>query len=194
MSQQAGISRQGSNAVAVVGLVLAVPLWPLGAILSAIGLVRANRLGGAGRTLGIVGLALSLLVGAGSITFVAMRGHKSVDVGCSPAEAQVTALRNSVATYKTEIRSAESSNDSTAAMEDIDSLVVELESEGNQFRQAESTAVSADLRKADETMVTDLAAVVADYRATEDNGQSDQIGADSTTVMNDAGKVDAFCG
>jgi hypothetical protein len=43
-------------------------------------------------------------------------------------------------------------------------------------------------------MATDLATVIADYRAIEDTSQgSPQIGTASSTVMNDATKIDGLC-
>lgn len=187
-------TRRNSNAVAVVGLALAVPVWPLGASLSFVGLVRSGKLGDAGRTLGIIGLVLSLLVGTGSITLLALSLHKSVDHGCVNAEVDVTAFRNSVQTYKSEIQTAETSDDATLANEVIDALVNDLMSDENLFEMAASAAAALSLRHADSTMATDLATVIADYRAIEDTSQgSPQIGTASSTVMNDATKIDGLC-
>lgn len=195
MSEQSEIpARRNSNVVAVVGLALAVPVWPIGAILSVIGLVRSGRLGGAGRTLGIVGLVLSLLVGAGSITLLALSGHKSVDPGCLNSEAYVASFRNSVQTYTAEIKTDETSGDTALIDEDIDPLVNDLMSDGNLFGSAAAEATSANLRNADTTMSADLAKVTSDYRAIEDTTEgSPQIGTDSDTVMNDAAKIDGLC-
>jgi hypothetical protein len=49
------------NAYAIIGIVLAVLIWPLGLIFSIIGLVKSKARGGSGKTLSIVGIALSAI-------------------------------------------------------------------------------------------------------------------------------------
>lgn len=153
-----------------------------------------RRRGGTRRTLVIVGVALLLAVGAGSITFLALRGHKSVDPGCLDAQSVVASFRDSVQNYESEIRTAEDSSDRTLIDEDIDELVNYLTSDGNLIQQAQSATVSASLRSAESTMAGGLARVVADYRAIEDTSQgAPGIGTDSGAVMNDAAKIDELC-
>ena len=48
------------NVYAIIGVVLAVLIWPLGLIFSIIGLVKSRKRGGRGKILSIIGIVLSL--------------------------------------------------------------------------------------------------------------------------------------
>lgn len=188
-------SRPKSNAVAVVGLVLAVPVWPLGAILSLVGLVRSGKLGGTGRTLGIVGLALSLLVGAGSITFLALHRHKFVDPGCVSAKASVTAFRNTVLTDEAAIQKDRADGNTALVDNDIYGLVNDMISDEALIRKAQDAAALADLQNADSTMDGDLLTVITGYQALQrgDVSQTTQTEDASGAALADADKIDALC-
>ena len=188
-------SRPKSNAVAVVGLVLAVPVWPLGAILSLVGLVRSGKLGGTGRTLGIVGLVLSLVVGTGSIAFLALHRHKFVDPGCVTAKAGVAAFRNTVLTDEAEIQNARADGNTALADTDTNGLVNDMISDEALIEKAQAAAALADLQNADSTMDGDLLTVITGYQALErgDVSQTTQTETASGAVLTDADKIDALC-
>jgi hypothetical protein len=64
----AGTVRPRLNVAAVLGLVFAVVFWPVGLVLSVIGLVKARRRQERGRGFAITGLAVSLIAAAVTIT------------------------------------------------------------------------------------------------------------------------------
>lgn len=187
--------RPNSNPVALIGLVLAVPLWPIGAILSLVGLVRSGKLGGTGRAFGIVGLALSLLVGTGSIAYVALHRPKYVDRGCPTAESAVKAFRNTVLTDQAQIEKDRADYNTTLTNIDINGLVNDMITNEQQLSKAEPAAASADLQNAVDTMDTDLLTVITGYQALQqgDVSQTDQTQTASGAVLTDADKIDGLC-
>jgi hypothetical protein len=62
------------NKAANAGLVLALLFWPLGLVFSAIGLARAKALSGAGRTVAVIGLALSVVFCGVTVAVVSLSG------------------------------------------------------------------------------------------------------------------------
>ena len=57
------------NGYAVTGVVLALPIWPLGLSFSIIGLVKSRTRAGSGKVLSIIGIVLSLIVAGPTIAF-----------------------------------------------------------------------------------------------------------------------------
>ena len=187
--------RQGSNTVAVVGLVFAVLVWPLGTILSLSGLIRSGKLGGAGRTAGIVGLVLSLLVGAGSTAFLVLNHHTPVDPGCVTAEAGVTAFRTHVTTDQAAIQNAEALDNETLLDTDIDGLVNDMITDEGVIHKAAPAATSVELQNADSAMDSDLQTVITGYQALQqgDTSQTTQTTTASSAVLTDATTIDGLC-
>ena len=184
-----------SNVVALVGLVLAVLAWPVGLVLSVIGLVRSSKLGGAGRTVAIVGLCVSVLVGAGSIAFIALNQHAAVDPGCVSAEAGVKAFRSTVLTDQAAIQKDEADQNQKLVNVDIYGLVNDMITDEKLVAKATPAAKTADLQNAVSTMDSNLLEVITGYQALQqgDTSQTQQTTVASTAVLDDATRIDGIC-
>lgn len=184
-----------SNVVAIVGLVLAVLAWPVGLVLSVIGLIRSGRLAGEGRVVSIVGLCLSVVIGAGSITLVTLLQDKAVDPGCVSAEAGVKAFRGSVATDQAAIQQDEAAQNQQLVDNDISGLINDMISDEKLVAKSTPQARTAVLRNATGTMDTNLLAVITGYQALQkgDTSQTQQASLAATAVMDDAAQIDGLC-
>jgi hypothetical protein len=129
-----------TNGLATAGLVLGIlPTGPVGLIFSILGIVRAGKVGGVGRTKAWVGLVLSILWIAGYIAGgVAVLGSDTVKnaVTCSQTEVRVTALGK---------KSQADASNPTAFKKDLQDIIDELNSSANKMADAKK---ASDMRKA----------------------------------------------
>src|SRR5215467_1451120 len=93
-------AKQG-NGFAIAGIILAIFVPLLGLIFSIIGLVKSGARAGAGKALSIVGIVLSLVVGAGAAIAVALVANSVVhstaaDPGCITAEHDATQMGSTI--------------------------------------------------------------------------------------------------
>lgn len=174
--------RKKSNPVSVVGLVLAVLVWPLGLIVSLIGVIRSTRLGGVGRTLGIVGLIVSLVVGAGSITVLVVHSHKTFDPGCASAETGLSVFADSVNADEAKLQTDESNQDETSFDTDLVQFVADLQSVKGNLDTAAGKAVNAKVKSAVTAMDTNLGTVITGYQGLEKGDTSKET--QTTTAGN----------
>ena len=146
------------NGVAVVGFTLAVIVPPLGLIVSIIGLTKSKALGGAGKTLSVAGIVVSLLVGAGIGTLVAIAGPAAPDPGCITA--QVTSQdRNTISAD--EAAMSRDQNSPLAVRADVRHFVVYLRSLETRFTTAEAQARNQSVKAALSTLASDLKTVTS---------------------------------
>jgi hypothetical protein len=103
------------NILALLGLILAVPVWPAGLILSALGLFNAISRR-TGKVMAIIGLVLSVVTGGAVIAGLAaatsaVAASTALDPGCISVE---SSLNTDLATLKTDAAALESEKDSAS--------------------------------------------------------------------------------
>jgi hypothetical protein len=70
------------NGYAVTGVVLGLPIWPLGLLFSIIGLVKSRARAGSGKVLSIIGIVLSLIVAVPTVSFAVGFFETMANYGC----------------------------------------------------------------------------------------------------------------
>lgn len=87
--------KQQSNPLAKPGLILAILVWPVGLVLSAIALVKARSRGGEGQLTAILGLLSGVILAVTTFAVVGTleNGPTPGDPGCTAAKAPVLAFR-----------------------------------------------------------------------------------------------------
>lgn len=85
-----------SNRMANTGLVLAILVWPVGLVLSAIALVRSRSRGGTGQTSSILGLVFGVIVAVTTFAVVSTLENSPApgDPGCAAAKSAALALQD----------------------------------------------------------------------------------------------------
>lgn len=109
---------QPSNGIAIVGLILAFIMPPIGAILSIVGLAKSGRAGRRGVAVAglIIGLVLTLAIG-GIIYAVATKVSSALDPGCGTAQSAVTDNAGKIASAATLKDGVQATIDGLAAAE-----------------------------------------------------------------------------
>ncbi len=163
------------NGLATAGLVLGIlPTGPVGLVFSILGINRAGKVGGVGRTRAWVGLVLSIVwIAVGAIVVVAA-GTDTVKnvVTCNQTEKSVEALGT---------KSQADASDPAAFKKDLQSIIDELNSSANKMADKKK---AADMRKA----AADFKEVLDDV--TSGTAPSADLQARLTT---DGAAVDADC-
>lgn len=120
MSDQAGISnqqqvddtpsifkplamRRQSNQAAVVGLVLAVLLWPVGLVVSIVALRRASKRGGVGLYKAIGGVLASIIFAVATLALLTTGPASVSDPACGPALASLAGLGPTILSDQTQL-------------------------------------------------------------------------------------------
>jgi hypothetical protein len=166
---------QGSNGFATAGLILGIlPTGIIGLIFSILGLVRAPKVGGAGRTRAWIGLVLSVLWIIGGGVFIAAAASSGVKqaVTCNQTE-------KSFETLATKIQN--DSADKNAEIADFNQAISLLNSGASKVSDAKS---ASDMRK-----------LAADFRElVNDVNTGTAPSSDLTTRLTaDGNAVDADC-
>ena len=181
-----------SNGLAIAGLILAILVWPVGLILSIIALVKSKGLGGAGKTPAIIGLIISLILGAGTVALVAVAAKSTAaDPGCISAESSINDLTPKLTADESKL-SADSGN-STATQADLTTLIADMQSVKTDLDNAEGLATHDSVKAAIGKMDTDLGTFLTGMQAIESGDSSNatqtmnvanQLGPDGQAVDN----------
>lgn len=194
----APVEKKRLNVTALIGLILAVPLWPVGLILSTIGLFLAvGRKGG--KVLAIIGIVLSILTGGALIGVMAaattvVSSSTALDPGCASVEGSLTA---ELASLKSDVESVQSDQDSAAASTTaIEAARNDLSAVEGDLLAASSVAKHDDVRADLVSMNTQVLAVdAALHDIGEHTTNGDGAAAAALTTLQDT-DVDlaALCG
>lgn len=183
-----------SNTTAVAGAALSiVPL--VGLILSILGLVRAQILGGAGRTLATIGLLLSLAftVGEGVAAYELTRPSRDVDPACVAAQSAADAVQARLVQDVTTLTSARSAGDPAV----VNAVVADLSAVKSALDRDIARATHSDVRANLQTFDTDLGAMIATMNQLA-SGQVQaalpQLEVEELNLRADAQGVNDLCG
>lgn len=123
------------NMLALLGLIFAIPVWPAGLVLSALGLFKAVSRR-TGKAVAVVGLVLSIATGGVLIAGLAaasstVAASTALDPGCASIEAHlasdITTLQTDTAGMQSDKDSASSSNGSIGTVNtDLSAIQAEL--------------------------------------------------------------------
>jgi hypothetical protein len=147
--------------LALLGLILAVPVWPVGLVLSALGLFAALTRR-TGKILAIIGLVLSIATGGAAIALLAnatstVQASTALDPGCADIE---TSLGDELATLKSDASTLESNeNSATTANNSIGIVAGDLATIETELTTASTEATHDDVKTDLGTMSTKVQAV-----------------------------------
>lgn len=88
--------KQQSNRIATPGLVLAILVWPVGLVLSAIALIRSRSRGGMGQTTSILGLVFGVILAVATFAVIGTLKTSPTpkDPGCAAAKTAALSLES----------------------------------------------------------------------------------------------------
>jgi hypothetical protein len=185
--------KQG-NGFAVAGIVLAVLVWPLGLIFSIIGLVKSKARYGAGKALSIVGIVVSLVVGAAVIGLVVVAANSTAaDPACISAESDFSSM---LSTFNADdnAMSRDASN-TTAERADIRHFITNTQTLHSELSTAQAEAQHQSVAAKIGTMNSDLAAVTSGLQAVlrGNSSQISQLDTAAGKLQGDGTAVDSLC-
>jgi len=185
-----------SNDFAISGFFLSILFWPLGLILSIIGLVRSGKLGGAGKKYALSGLILSIVFCALSIFLIAkISGSTAEDPGCTTAEASVHTFGPEATSIESQISTDGNSGDIAALKTDLNSLIMVIQTAQSDLNHSESVAVHQQVKTQIATVNNDLTALISAFQALS-SGDASQMASIETALpqmQTDATDLDTLC-
>lgn len=165
-----GPPKQG-NGFSVAGVCLSVlPLF--GLIFSIIGVVKSKARGGAGRTLGIIGIVLSLVFAVVYITldFTVLKSAAAGDPGCVAVK---TAMLSSEGSLKADDQQIEADAGNTAKEQtDLQKFTGDAQGFVSQLKAAANLSANARAKAAMTKTSGDLTTMLSDLRAVESGDTS----------------------
>ena len=171
--QELGRARR-RNPFAVVGAALSfVPL--VGLVLSVVGFLRSRARGGVGRTVALVGIALSVLFG-GAETYVGTTAPM-FDAGCLGANSSASRLRA--------IQAAPGS--------DLNELAHELDSIHSDLNAAAGQAGDAQVRTELQSVANDVKTLGVDFADAQKSGDMSRLLGDEAKLQTDGAAADSYC-
>ncbi|WP_034263351.1 hypothetical protein [Actinospica robiniae] len=185
------------NVLAVLGVIFAVLIWPVGLILSTLGLLKAYSRK-TGKVLSIIGLVVSVIVGGGVIALVSqatstVSSSTALDEGCKSVESKLPAdlatLKADTATLTSNKDSASSSNSSiTTVSSDIAAI-------GTDLTEASGRATHAPVKGDLDKMNSQLQALSTALDNIQNHSTaSEGAAAAALTTLSGTGKdLDALC-
>jgi hypothetical protein len=180
---------------AISGIILAIFFPILGLIFSIIGLTKSKARAGAGKTLSIVGIVVSLLVGSGAtVLAVAIVSRLSAeDPGCITAESDLLHMDNRLIADKAAL--SRDQNNPSAEQTDKQHILTDMQSLQRQLTtavpQAKHQSVKAELL----AMISDINTYTSSWQAAE-NGDTSQINKMTNAAYNlesDGHALDTTC-
>jgi hypothetical protein len=180
---------------AIAGIILAVLFPILGLIFSIIGLTKSKARAGAGKTLSIVGIVVSLVVGSvATVLAVSIVANVSAeDRGCITAESDLLHMDNALSADQTAL--SQDQNNPSAKQTDRQQLLTDMQSLQRQLTtavpQAKHQSVKAELL----AMISDLNTYTSSYQAAEngDTSQLNQVTNAAHNLQTDGHALDQTC-
>lgn len=193
----APVAARRRNRLALLGVILAVPVWPAGLVLSALGLFNAvNRR--TGKTVAVIGLVLSVATGCAIVAVVAdatstVAASAALDPGCTGIEATLNA---DMATVKADVAVLQADGDDAASSnEAIGTVTTDLSGIEADLTTAGEAATHADVKSDLSTMNTQLQTVGNDLTGIQrhSTGSEGAAAAALTTLARTGATLDALC-
>lgn len=187
-----GAGSRPTNGAALAGAILSV-LPPLGLVLSAVGLSRANALGGAGRTAASVGIALSLVFAGGyGFGIYELAGSADVDPAC----ASVSATEARLSTDESALTTVESSGGDGDAESALGTVIAELQPLKLELGADAARATQTDVRARILAVEGDLGRMIVDLKAVQGGDDSALSALDGAAgqLQTDSAAMNSVCG
>ncbi len=191
------VPAKSRNVLALLGLILAVPVWPAGLILSALGLFTAVSRR-TGKVMAIIGLVLSVVTGGAIIAGLAaatsaVAASTALDPGCTSVD---SSLATDLASLKTDATALESEKDSASTSSNSIGIVnTDLSAIEGDLATASGKATHATVKSDLDSMNTQvqvvgkaLTAIVA-HSTSSDGAASAAL----TTLQGKDADLDALC-
>jgi len=157
------------NKAANAGLVLALLFWPLGLVFSAIGLARAKALSGAGRTVAIIGLALSVVFCGVTVAVLSLSGKNPG--ACASATASSAVFMAALATDEQKLTTDEADElvPWTLPRADLQAFTADLQSAKNGMDRAVSEETDPTDQGSIQTVDDMLGSLINEIPTVQDN-------------------------
>lgn len=186
------------NLLALLGVILAVPVWPAGLVLSALGLFTAVTRR-TGKVVALVGLALSVATGGAIVAVLAdatstVAASAALDPGCTGIEAK---LSTDLATLKSDTATLQSDeDDAVSSSGSIEAVTTDLSGIESDLTAAGTDATHAEVKSDLSTMNTQVQAVGTELTGIQNHSTSSEGAAAAalTTLQGTDAKLDALCG
>jgi hypothetical protein len=188
-----GPERRG-NGFAIAGIILAILLWPLGLVFAIIGLVKSRARAGAGKVLSIVAIVVAAVVGAATISFVAIVGNSTAaDPGCISAENAFQSMTNKISSDD----SAMSADANNRAKEkaDIKGFITDVQTLVTKLNAAEAEATHQSVRSTVGKASSDMSTMLSALQAVENGNtsQSSVLDNKASSMNGDGTAIDNIC-
>lgn len=185
------------NLLALLGVIFAVPVWPVGLVLSTLGLFNAVSRR-TGKVLAIIGLALSVVTGGAIVAeLTAATSTVSSSTALDPACAYIESnLATQMATLKTDtatlVSDEDSATSSNTAIDTVHTDVIAIESD---LSTASSDAKHADVKNDLNTMNAQIQPVGTALTDIQSHSTSSEGAAAAalTTLQTADTNLDALC-
>lgn len=189
--------KQG-NGFAVAGVILAIFVPLLGLIFSIIGLVKSGARAGAGKALSIVGIVLSIVIGAGASIAVALAVNSvahstAADPGCISAERAAGQMGSTLNADGTALTADE--NNPSAAQTDLQKFQTDMQSLQAQLSSAHAQAQHQVVKTKIAALTGDISALDASLQAIEhgDTSAASQMNTIASKLQSDGDALDSTC-
>ncbi len=183
------------NDFALAGIILAVLVPILGLIFSVIGLTKSKARAGAGKTLSIVGIVVSLLVGSGAtvLAVTIVSRVSAEDPGCITAESSLLHMDNRLIADRA--AASQDQNNPSAEQTDRQHMLTDMQSLQRQLTtaipQVKHQSVKAELQ----AMISDINTYTSGFQAAEngDTSKINQVTNAAYNLQSDGHALDTTC-
>jgi hypothetical protein len=197
MPQVMAAPRAPRNSLALLGVILAVPFWPAGLVLSTFGLFNAVSRR-TGKVMAVIGLTLSVVTGGAVIAALALANSAvssstALDPGCAAIE---SSLPGDMATLKTDTAGLSSVQDSAAgSTTSVDTVHTDLDSIESDVTTASGDATHAVVKNDLDAMNSQIQSVGTALTDVESHSTSSEGAAAAalTTLQTTDTHLDAVC-
>lgn len=183
--------KQG-NGFAIAGIILAIFAPVLGLIFSIIGLTKSKARAGAGRTLSIAGIVVSVIVGASGAAAIAILANSTAaDPGCISAESAARQMMNTLSTDEAAIARDQGS----ALRADLQRFLNDSRTLQGRLTAAEAQAQHQSVKAQISAMISDMGTFNSSLQAIEqgDTSQLNLFETAASKVQNDGNALDSTC-
>src|SRR5215469_12497022 len=182
------------NGFAIAGIILAIFLSPLGLIFSIIGLTKAKARAGAGRTLSIVGIVVSVVFMAGGLAGVVVAANSTAaDPGCVSSE---SSLRQMTSTLRADDGAmARDQSNGPALQTDLQHFVNDMRTLEGRINAADAQAQHQSVKAQIAAVTSDMSTVISGLQAIAqgNTSQVSQMESAVNKMESDGNTLDSTC-